>query len=91
MTEQVTAGLWDEFERMLAARDTAIAERDAALAARDTALVERESRSSEQIRAEPPAIAMSNYHMDIRATLVIDMLKWRQRQLLSTIPEISYQ
>jgi hypothetical protein len=75
--------LREELKRMLAARDTAIAERDAALAARDAALVERECRLNQQIRAEPPAITIPVYHADTRATSIIDMLKWRQRQLLS--------
>jgi hypothetical protein len=35
--------MWDEFERMLAARDAALTERDAALAARDAALTERDA------------------------------------------------
>jgi hypothetical protein len=35
--------LWDEFERMQAARDSAFAERDAALAERDAALATREA------------------------------------------------
>jgi FkbM family methyltransferase len=35
--------LWDEFERMLGARDAALIERDAALAARDAALIERDA------------------------------------------------
>ena len=38
----VVKPLWDEYERMLAARDAALAERDAALAMRDIALAERD-------------------------------------------------
>jgi hypothetical protein len=93
----VIGPLWDKFERALAARDIAIVERDAALAARDIAIaerdaalsardaapVERECRLNQRDRGEPLAITMPTYYMDTRATLVIERLKWRQRQLLS--------
>ena len=42
--------LWDEFERMLAARDTAITERDAALAARDQQRDNTDLRSATSVQ-----------------------------------------
>jgi len=49
--------LWNEFERMQAARDAALIERDAAVAARNVALIERDallSRVEQRYQFERP-------------------------------------
>ena len=55
--------LWDEYERMLTARDAAYAERDAAVAARDAALAQRDASSKNRsASAKIGSDEMTNRH-----------------------------
>jgi len=72
--------LWDEFERMSAARDTAFAERDAAFAERDAAFVDRDTALAERDAAISERDAAQMARSD---ALIIDKIKYRERLLLS--------
>jgi hypothetical protein len=84
----VIEGLWDEYERMLAARDKALAERDTALAERTTALAaldaamaERESGTAGgDVQWGPARAARDPYPTPLYVT-------WAYRLLLGREPE----
>ena len=93
--------LWDEFERMLAARDAALLERDAALTARDAALIERDAALTARdaallerdaaLTARDAALIERDAALTARDAALIERdaaLTARDAALIATIPDL---